>query len=73
MLIILRKIIDIVLFKNCSCGLKVLIDVFLKLYDNEDIHDRLVMGWLVSPLVEDAELRERLWTESERLVGLAAF
>jgi hypothetical protein len=34
---------------------------------------RLVMGWLVSPLVEDAELRERLWTESERLVGLAAF
>jgi hypothetical protein len=34
---------------------------------------RLVMGWLVSPLVEDAELRERLWTESERLVGLTAF
>jgi hypothetical protein len=31
------------------------------------------MGWLVSPLVEDAELRKRLWTESERLVGLAAF
>jgi len=29
-----------------------------------------VGGCLVSPLVEDDQLRERLWTESERLVGL---
>ncbi len=33
---------------------------------------RLVGRPLVSPLAEDAELRRRLWAESERLVGLAS-
>jgi hypothetical protein len=61
--------------KACySCGLTDLIYAILRSFGEGDIYVcRLVMGWLVSPLVEDAELRERLWTESERLVGLAAF